>query len=106
MPTDLRHAPDDRALHASVGEGESSWPRPLLADPYRGVSVRRGLPTESPHLREVPARTFPPGQVSDPMAPNGNLLVIFTEINMPSDLVELGGLEPPAPCLQSRCSSS
>ena len=40
-------------------------------------------------------------QVSDPTAPNGDLLVFFTEINMPSDLVELGGLEPPAPCLQN-----
>jgi hypothetical protein len=48
---------------------------------------------------------FPPsqvrGQVSDPMAPNGNPSVIFTEINMPSDLVELRGLEPLTPCLQN-----
>jgi hypothetical protein len=34
------------------------------------------------------------------MAPSGNSRMIFVEINMPSDLVELGGLEPPAPCLQ------
>jgi hypothetical protein len=41
------------------------------------------------------------------VAPNGNPRVIFVEINTPSDLVELGGLEPPWPLLakeQEGCS--
>jgi len=47
-----------------------------------------------------PVRTIPPGQVSDPLAPSSNSRMIFVAINMSSDLVELAGLEPLAPCLQ------
>ena len=41
-------------------------------------------------------------QVSDPTAPNGDLLVFFTEINMPSDLVELGDSNPRPPACKEQ----
>ncbi len=34
------------------------------------------------------------------MAPDGDPQIIFMEIDMASDLVELGGLEPLASCMQ------
>jgi hypothetical protein len=73
----------------------------LSADPRRNYRVRRGLPAEQLEFQRLSARErFPPGQARDPMAPNGSPRVIFMEINMPSDLVELRGLEALAPCLQ------
>lgn len=79
-------------LHPKLVRAESPVATRLSADPRRGCRVRRGLLAEQPAFQRLSARErFPPGQVSDLMAPSGNPRVIFVEINMPSELVELRG---------------